>query len=1018
MKTNVLFLFLIIQIACVNQGFTQKYNNEGTDFWFAYPKIASNAIYNLAITNNTFEVHITSRDTTSGTITIDEHFFAPSPPFSVAFQTIPGEVTTVVLPSINVHNPHWQFIIAGINLHSVHVTSECPVAVFAAKVKNYQPTISSVMPTHSLGSNYFVTTKPSFPGGVSGGFTSECGVVAVVAPGTPVTVKVTSPIDILHSSPGLSNIMTANIPDTVNIVARGVLQIMTLTQNQDITGLKIEALNGTDVFAVYSGHSLNKMWGHTADPMFELEYPTSTWGDQYIISPAPNALISNYRVVSMSDGTEISVDGVYDTTLNEGEFYEDTISLTTVIEGSNPIKVTYFMPNRIDYGIPTYNPGDNSMINIVPNSKMYMDMASFFRFEADLMDTSFVKVITRTVDINTVALNGVTLTSWDPVGFLPEYSYCLVGIEAGESKLTTTGEGFIAYVHGVGNYESYNYAIGAFLQEAGTDTQAACDSYTWVDGITYTENNNTATYTYINGAANGCDSLVILDLTINNSPSFTITGTDPSSCNTIDGFITFTGLNAATTYPFSYDSLGVPSQTMTITTDATGQYVLSGLAAGIYSSFSLEQNSCQFTSTVIMDLINPEPPVMDVLSDTTICDSYTLVDITGTNLSGNESYYTQAIASGTPLSPGDVITSTQTIYLYDVLGLCSDESSFTITINNTPLIDNPGPQQVCESYFLPLSITGTSLSGNENYYTDLQSNGGTIITGNLTTTQTVYIYDANGSCSDETSFEVTIHDVPSLISFSGGGTYCEGDAIASIMAEVSGMADYTLNYTLDGVPLSVTSSNSTIDMGNTSGVYILTVVSDNFCSATLTETQTITINPLPNTPDVSEDQSYCANAQPLDMQASGSTGTYTWYSDAELTQILGISGAYTPDVNVGSTTYYVTATENGCEGNPEAIVILFEDCSIIIPTAFTPDYDQVNDTWKLENIDNIYPNNMVSVYNRFGNKVYESKEGSYNAMPWNGTHQGEELPVASYYYIIEYNDNSTKNITGIVSIIK
>jgi len=207
-------------------------------------------------------------------------------------------------------------------------------------------------------------------------------------------------------------------------------------------------------------------------------------------------------------------------------------------------------------------------------------------------------------------------------------------------------------------------------------------------------------------------------------------------------------------------------------------------------------------------------------------------------------------------------------------------------------------------------------------------------------------------------------------------------------------------------------------MGNEVGVYVLTALSDNFCSESLNETQTIIINPLPNAPDVSEDQSYCANAQPLDMQASGSTGTYTWYSDAALTQILGNSDTYTPEVLLGTTTYYVTATENGCEGNPEAIVILFEDCSIIIPTAFTPDYDQVNDTWELENIDNIYPNNVVSVYNRWGNKVYESNQGAYQTMPWDGTHNGEELPVASYYFIIEYNDNSTENKTGIVSIIK
>ncbi len=59
----------------------------------------------------------------------------------------------------------------------------------------------------------------------------------------------------------------------------------------------------------------------------------------------------------------------------------------------------------------------------------------------------------------------------------------------------------------------------------GTDVQTACDSYTWIDGNTYTSNNNSATFTLTNAA--GCDSVVTLDLTIdtvnivvtNNSPT-------------------------------------------------------------------------------------------------------------------------------------------------------------------------------------------------------------------------------------------------------------------------------------------------------------------------------------------------------------------------------------------------------------------------------------------------------------------------------------------------------------------
>ena len=46
-----------------------------------------------------------------------------------------------------------------------------------------------------------------------------------------------------------------------------------------------------------------------------------------------------------------------------------------------------------------------------------------------------------------------------------------------------------------------------------SDVLTSCDSLTWIDGTTYTSNNNTATYTLQTIA--GCDSVVSLDLTVN-----------------------------------------------------------------------------------------------------------------------------------------------------------------------------------------------------------------------------------------------------------------------------------------------------------------------------------------------------------------------------------------------------------------------------------------------------------------------------------------------------------------------
>ena len=59
---------------------------------------------------------------------------------------------------------------------------------------------------------------------------------------------------------------------------------------------------------------------------------------------------------------------------------------------------------------------------------------------------------------------------------------------------------------------SSNYTITVNNSSASTNIVTAFDSFTWLDGNTYTASNNTATYTTTNAA--GCDSVISLNLTI------------------------------------------------------------------------------------------------------------------------------------------------------------------------------------------------------------------------------------------------------------------------------------------------------------------------------------------------------------------------------------------------------------------------------------------------------------------------------------------------------------------------
>ena len=56
--------------------------------------------------------------------------------------------------------------------------------------------------------------------------------------------------------------------------------------------------------------------------------------------------------------------------------------------------------------------------------------------------------------------------------------------------------------------------VGDCIPAQGVDEQTACDSLTWIDGITYYQSNTSATHIIPNGAINGCDSVVTLHLTV------------------------------------------------------------------------------------------------------------------------------------------------------------------------------------------------------------------------------------------------------------------------------------------------------------------------------------------------------------------------------------------------------------------------------------------------------------------------------------------------------------------------
>lgn len=87
--------------------------------------------------------------------------------------------------------------------------------------------------------------------------------------------------------------------------------------------------------------------------------------------------------------------------------------------------------------------------------------------------------------------------------------------------------------------------------------------------------------------------------------------------------------------------------------------------------------------------------------------------------------------------------------------------------------------------------------------------------------------------------------------------------------------------------------------------------------------------------------------------------------------------------------------------------------NIAIPNAFTPNDDNINDTWEIKNITD-YPNCTVKIYNRYGENVFNSI--GY-LVSWDGKFKGHHLPTGTYYYIIDLR-NGNGVVSGWVAIFK
>lgn len=152
----------------------------------------------------------------------------------------------------------------------------------------------------------------------------------------------------------------------------------------------------------------------------------------------------------------------------------------------------------------------------------------------------------------------------------------------------------------------------------------------------------------------------------------------------------------------------------------------------------------------------------------------------------------------------------------------------------------------------------------------------------------------------------------------------------------------------------------------------------------------------------------------LKINAAGNSSGFALYANENsLTPIeVNAGGVFKVDV-AGNKSYYVTRRIGDCESSKVEVKITVGLSGLTIANTITPNNDGINDVWNLSGIEN-YPRALVQVFNRAGNKVYESY--GY-ATPFDGTRNGTSLPIGVYYYMIKL-DSKCELITGTLTLIR
>ncbi|MEP7166199.1 MAG: gliding motility-associated C-terminal domain-containing protein [Ferruginibacter sp.] len=522
---------------------------------------------------------------------------------------------------------------------------------------------------------------------------------------------------------------------------------------------------------------------------------------------------------------------------------------------------------------------------------------------------------------------------------------------------------------------------------------------------------------------------ITITITATVSPSVTIVASPNTICVGTPATFTATSVNGgpAPAYQWTKNSVNVGTNSSTYTDNSlvNGDVIRCTLTSNANCVTGSSVNSNSITMVVSTSLT---PSVTIVASASSICAG-TPVTFTATPVNGGSAPVYQwtknsvnvgtnsAIYTNNALVNGDVIMCMLTSNVSCATGNSANSNTITMAVTATvtaSIVIIASATSICTS--MPVTFTATPVNGgsppvyqwtknglnvgtNSFTYADNTLANGDAVSCTLTSNTNCVI--GNPANSNSITMLVSNPVTPSVSISTQSNPVCAGASVIFTATPTSGGASPVYQWKKNNV--NVGTNSPTYSDNNIANGDIITceLISNAACvtASTVTSnsiTMSVIASQIPNTryPTVTAYLNH-----PLQLQARNlGANSYAWQPAIGLSN----SSIINPVFNYNQETEYTISISlpGGCNIIDTLMVKVesnFKD--IIVPGAFSPNGDNLNDM--------LYPIlfgisklNYFIVYNRWGNRVFETKipGSSYG---WNGEYKGRKQASGTYIWVVE-----------------